>query len=715
MTPDLAFWGRLFAVLALEITLVIVLSGAITPRLRCASHRRAAWLAGLWAVAFLVFGELAGVRSWVTGGSAVPSESRRAAAWIADGDRAPLPSAAPSPATPAKAALHASAGAAWWPGITWFAGTILVAGYRAFGHGMLLRRRRLGTSADPELAATIRPLATRLRLGPVRVSVWPELRSPIAFGFRRGWVAVPSQFTTRFEPLQRDAILLHELAHLAARDPLAQAFAGLVGALVWWHPAVWWAQRRLQAEMEAAADDASALVPGGRTALAESLVQLGREWVTGTPSQGLGVAGASSGSRLAGRVRALLTSATGWRRPTLMGRCLGVSSAGLLAFGLLTPAWPGTGTASLAERLLASKAQGGQAPVPAFASGPGSEAPSRPPESGPSASIPRLPPDAETPTERAHAAVVSDEKSSPTPQLPLREPATAPPAPEPLRQGPGSAPGHPSSIPPRERASEAPDPTAERPVVTLEVKFLEVTERGGEDLGLDWLFGQTSTPSESLTVVIPSADQPGAGSPGAANFRLEHGRTTNQVAVLSSDQLKALLRRLEARGGCEILAAPRVSAASGQQAQVQVQEVRTLVTQAEALHGQGTNAPSIHYLTETVALGPSVDVIPTWGDSVWTITVLAAVSEFLGYDDPQGTVLEARNEAGESLYGQTPLPRLRVRETIGEGALADDQTLILRGPAAERTQKIKRGWFRAARTEVQRKRLYILVTAVPSA
>lgn len=113
-----------------------------------------------------------------------------------------------------------------------------------------------------------------MRLRPVTLRYWTGIRGPLAYGILRPAIALPRDFVQRFDARQRDAILLHELAHLAARDPLVLVFADIVCALAWWHPAVHWARRQLQAAMEAAADEASTLVPEGRTALAESLVRL---------------------------------------------------------------------------------------------------------------------------------------------------------------------------------------------------------------------------------------------------------------------------------------------------------------------------------------------------------------------------------------------------------------------------------------------------------
>ena len=82
-------------------------------------------------------------------------------------------------------------------------------------------------------------------------------------------------FTRRFTNEQQDAMLAHELAHLAAHDPLWHALADLVTAMLWWHPLAWLAKQQLRSASEAAADEASLVVENGPNVLAECLVELG--------------------------------------------------------------------------------------------------------------------------------------------------------------------------------------------------------------------------------------------------------------------------------------------------------------------------------------------------------------------------------------------------------------------------------------------------------
>lgn len=76
-------------------------------------------------------------------------------------------------------------------------------------------------------------------------------------------------------------------------------------------------------------------------------------------------------------------------------------------------------------------------------------------------------------------------------------------------------------------------------------------------------------------------------------------------------------------------------------------------------------------------------------------------------------VVEATNDQGDSITGQFPLPRLRVRETVGEGRIDFFQTLMLRDPVSERVHRTKGSWWRSSRTVIERRRLFVLVTPLP--
>jgi hypothetical protein len=69
-------------------------------------------------------------------------------------------------------------------------------------------------------------------------------------------------------------ILLHELAHFRRWDDWTNLAQKLVRALFFFHPAVWWIEKRLSLEREIACDDAVLAKTGNPRAYAECLVSL---------------------------------------------------------------------------------------------------------------------------------------------------------------------------------------------------------------------------------------------------------------------------------------------------------------------------------------------------------------------------------------------------------------------------------------------------------
>jgi hypothetical protein len=178
-------------------------------------------------------------------------------------------------------------------------------------------RQRQARCDDTGLRPRVEHLAARLGLRRrIDILVAPPLAAPIAFGVVRPVIVLPTEFLDDFDSHQQDAMLTHELAHLAAGDPVWQLLADLAAVLLWWHPLVWWARRNWRAAGELAADEASLLVPQGADTLAACLVALARRLESRPRLAWLAMAGPSWRSGLGRRVERLLgLSARTWQRP----------------------------------------------------------------------------------------------------------------------------------------------------------------------------------------------------------------------------------------------------------------------------------------------------------------------------------------------------------------------------------------------------------------
>jgi beta-lactamase regulating signal transducer with metallopeptidase domain len=249
--------------------------------------------------------------------------------WGASGpapDAALFPSSAAADGTSAASRFAADGTSAavselrvpWWPAAVWLAGTAIVFGQIAWSGVMLsMFRRRCRVHRDPALALRVEGVARRLSLGrEVPVLEAAGLRAPVAFWIVRPTVVLPVELDEDFDPLEQEAMLAHELGHLASHDPAWRLAADLLCALIWWHPLAWWLRRRLWAATETAADEASLLVADGPDVLAGCLVALGRRLVSPRPLGWLSVEGAGFRSNLGRRVERLLSlRGRSWRRP----------------------------------------------------------------------------------------------------------------------------------------------------------------------------------------------------------------------------------------------------------------------------------------------------------------------------------------------------------------------------------------------------------------
>jgi len=339
--------ASLLITLGCEVLLVVGVGLVAERLLASVRDRRRLWCAVLSAVTLLTAVELAGLRV----------EARR---WSFLGFHAtPRPTEPRWPLIEVTSPVHPVEGepvlflmegqiptiylteSSRWPSFLaamWLLGTLAI-GFRT-GHTRwrLQALLRQSQRVDLGVAGTI---AGDLGLDPRRIQVREAtgFTGPVAFGVLRPTVLLPRGFADRYGELELKVLLAHELAHLAARDPLWLAISDVLSGLLWWHPAVWWACRRQRAASEAAADDASSLIPGGRIALAEALVAYGHQLAAKSSPAGFGVGGLKS--ELAGRVTRLLSAPVTAASRLMTRMTVAGTVCALLAIGIAP--WPGEG------------------------------------------------------------------------------------------------------------------------------------------------------------------------------------------------------------------------------------------------------------------------------------------------------------------------------------------------------------------------------------
>lgn len=189
------------------------------------------------------------------------------------------------------------------------------------GCGVLLWRRRRShrrftaalehrhDAAPSDLRALVSRLAGEAGLGrPVRLTLSTTLASPVAFGTRRPEICLPERAVETLSPRHLEAMLAHEVAHLARRDPAWLRAYRCISALLFFQPLNHVAVSRLRDASEMLCDAWAATSRPRRVALAECLTIVADWIVAGAPPEGA-VAMARKTSRLGDRVHALLEPA----------------------------------------------------------------------------------------------------------------------------------------------------------------------------------------------------------------------------------------------------------------------------------------------------------------------------------------------------------------------------------------------------------------------
>ncbi len=192
-----------------------------------------------------------------------------------------------------------------WVVLVWFGGVVALSLRLASGWLVTRQLGRVGTSSVPDACrAAVARLATRLRISrPVRVLESAVVQVPAVIGWLRPVILLPASALTGLTPLQLDALLAHELAHVRRYDYLVNLIQSVIETLLFYHPAVWWVSQQVREEREHCCDDLAVAVCGDAHFYATALLGMERLRVT-PPAFALAAVG-RKGS-LMGRIRRLV-------------------------------------------------------------------------------------------------------------------------------------------------------------------------------------------------------------------------------------------------------------------------------------------------------------------------------------------------------------------------------------------------------------------------
>jgi len=82
-----------------------------------------------------------------------------------------------------------------------------------------------------------------------------EISQPFVWGLLRGSIYLPTNFSEIKNPEHRRSVLGHELSHILRFDAAVNLLQVMAQAIFWFHPFVWWANKKIRQEREKCCDE----------------------------------------------------------------------------------------------------------------------------------------------------------------------------------------------------------------------------------------------------------------------------------------------------------------------------------------------------------------------------------------------------------------------------------------------------------------------------
>jgi bla regulator protein blaR1 len=150
-------------------------------------------------------------------------------------------------------------------------GIILRCAWLGLGFAKLARLRRSARRLEP-LPAAMREMRTLLGVEP-DFCLSDEISGPVTFGLRQPVILLPVCFL-EMDATHQQAIVAHELLHVARRDWAFNLAEEVIIAVFWFHPAVWWLVNRIRLTREQVVDRDAVELTGARKPYLYALAEI---------------------------------------------------------------------------------------------------------------------------------------------------------------------------------------------------------------------------------------------------------------------------------------------------------------------------------------------------------------------------------------------------------------------------------------------------------
>ncbi len=162
--------------------------------------------------------------------------------------------------------------------LVWLVGTITLVGYVFYLHRKFTRQiRNQSGCLDENILELFAECKQKIAVDKgIDLIETPVVKGPVLAGFIRPKLLLPGQFSQTLSREQLRHIFLHELAHAKRRDILINWCTGLLQAIYWFNPIIWYAFYKMRVDQEIACDDLAlaCLDPSESKAYAGTIIRL---------------------------------------------------------------------------------------------------------------------------------------------------------------------------------------------------------------------------------------------------------------------------------------------------------------------------------------------------------------------------------------------------------------------------------------------------------
>ena len=221
--------------------------------------------------------------------------------------------------------------------LSWFVGTLTVCivWYLRWRQVRSIRQNAVAIEEGREIEV-LRQLERRSEIrGSIGLFHSQDVLEPAILGTFRPVLLWPDRLSEHLKDEHIEAIIAHEIMHVRRHDNATATIHMFVEALFWFHPFIWWIEKRLVEERERACDEAVVWRGACPHVYAESLLMACRFCVESSLPCVSGIGGAHLRSRIVGIMSTRSLQKLDFKRKLLLALIGSMAIAGPVVFGLV--------------------------------------------------------------------------------------------------------------------------------------------------------------------------------------------------------------------------------------------------------------------------------------------------------------------------------------------------------------------------------------------